>query len=105
VTLLALLWAVESLGYTVSIPAERAFVADIAGADIRGTSYGLYTFAYFLGAAVGPVAGGWLYDNVGHAVPFYVNTAALILGALLVTLVLREPEQVRVARLVPKSGL
>ncbi len=88
---LIILWAAESLGYTASIPAERAFVADIAGEDIRGVSYGLYTFAYFLGAALGPLAGGWLYDNAGHAIPFYLNTAVLIVGALLVAAVLREP--------------
>ena len=88
---LAGLWAVETLGYTASIPAERAFVADIAGKDIRGTSYGLYTFAHFLGAALGPLAGGWLYDHAGHSTPFYLNTAVLILGAVLVTLVLHEP--------------
>jgi MFS family permease len=85
------LWAVESLGYTASLPAERAFVADIAGVDVRGTSYGLYTFAYFLGAALGPLAGGWLYDNLGHKMPFYLNSAVLVLGAVLVATVLREP--------------
>jgi DHA1 family multidrug resistance protein-like MFS transporter len=87
---LIVLWAVESLGYTASIPAERAFVADIAGEDTRGASYGLYTFAFFLGAALGPLAGGWLYDNLGHATPFYLNTAVLLVGALLVGVVLRE---------------
>ncbi len=84
------LWAIESLGYTASTPAQRAFVADIAGEDTRGTSYGLYTFAYFLGATVGPLAGGWLYDNLGHAMPFYLNTVVLLVGALLVAVVLHE---------------
>lgn len=88
---LTMLWAIESLGYTASMPAERAFVADIAGQDIRGTSYGLYTFAYFLGSAVGPLVGGWLYDGFGHATPFYLNTLVLVVGALLVAAVLQEP--------------
>jgi len=91
VSLIAL-WAIESLGYTASLPAERAFVVDIAGEDVRGASYGLYTFAYFLGAALGPLAGGWLYDNAGHATPFYLNTGVLLVGALLVAAVLREPQ-------------
>lgn len=92
-SLLALttLWAVESAGYAASVPAERAFVADIAGQDVRGTSYGLYTFAYFLGAVLGPLAGGWLYDRVSPATPFYLNAAVLLLGALLVAAALREP--------------
>jgi DHA1 family multidrug resistance protein-like MFS transporter len=85
------LWAVESAGYAASVPAERAFVADIAGEDVRGTSYGLYTFAYFLGSAIGPLAGGWLYDRVNPAMPFYLNTVALLFGALLVVVALREP--------------
>jgi len=88
---LAALWAIESLGYTASMPAERAFVADIAGQDMRGTSYGLYTFAYFLGATLGPLLGGWLYDRVLPGIPFYLNTGVLVLGALLVGLLLREP--------------
>lgn len=90
---LTFLWAVESFGYAASIPAERAFVADIAGEDVRGTSYGLYTFAYFLGSAVGPLAGGWLYDRIGPASPFYLNTIVLAVGALLVAVALREPSR------------
>ena len=90
---LAVLWAVESLGYAASVPAERAFVADTAGEDTRGASYGLYTFASLLGATVGPLVGGWLYDSVGHAIPFYLNAAGLAVGALLVALVLRESQR------------
>jgi MFS family permease len=88
---LAVLWAIDSAGYAASSPAERAFVADIAGDSARGISYGLYTFAYFLGAAVGPIAGGWLYDAAGHALPFYANSLMLLLGAGLVMTLLREP--------------
>jgi MFS family permease len=87
---LAALWAIESMSYAAAAPAERAFVADIAGTDARGTNYGLYTFAYFLGAAVGPIAGGFLYDNWGHATPFYLNGVVLLVGAMLVATILRE---------------
>jgi len=87
---LTVLWCLETIGYSISIPAERAFVADIAGEDIRGTSYGMYTFSFFLGAAIGPLAGGWLYDNAGKAMPFYLNTIVLIVGAILVGLALKE---------------
>lgn len=87
---LTILWTVESLGWMTSNPAQRAFVADIAGRDVRGTNYGLYTFAYFLGAVLGPLAGGWLYDNIGHTTPFYLNAGVLVLGALLVAVLLRE---------------
>ncbi len=90
VIVLSALWAIESTGYAASAPAERAIVADIAGNDVRGSSYGLYTFAYFLGAAIGPLAGGWMYDNIAPAAPFYLNTIVLAIGAVLVWTVLRE---------------
>jgi MFS family permease len=95
---LATMWAVESLGYIASLPAERAFVADIAGEDVRGTSYGFYTFAYFLGAVLGPLIGGWLYDTYGHGTPFYLNAVILLFGGFLVATLLREskPSQTRV---------
>jgi len=92
---LTILWCLETIGYTISIPAERAFVADIAGEDIRGASYGLYTFSYFLGAAIGPIAGGWLYDYVGKAMPFYLNSIVLVIGAILVGLALKESHSVK----------
>ena len=53
----------------------------------------LIAFAFFLGAVLGPLAGGWLYDNLGRAMPFYLNTAGLLVGALLVAAVLREPRR------------
>ncbi len=91
--LLAVLWAVENVGYAAQSPAERAFVADIAGEDVRGSSYGLYTFAYFLGGALGPLVGGWLYDSIAPAAPFYLNAVALVLSAGLVALMLRETRE------------
>jgi MFS family permease len=88
---LAVLWPLETIGYIVSITAERTFVADTVGNDIRGISYGLYTFSFFLGSALGQLAGGWLYDIIGHAMSFYLNTVVLIMGSILVGLVLHEP--------------
>jgi MFS family permease len=92
---LAILWAVESIGYSASVPAERALVADIAGEDTRGTSYGLYTFAYFFGSMLGPLVGGWMYDAVSPATPFYLNAAVLLVGAALVRVVFRGQQPVR----------
>jgi MFS family permease len=87
---LAVLWSIETVGYCAAMPAERAYVADIAGEDVRGASYGLYTFAYFFGAFLGPLAGGWMYDNLSHASPFYLNAAVLMTGALLVLFLLKD---------------
>ena len=91
--LLAVLWAVEALAFTASVPAEEALVADLSGHQQRGESFGLYTFASGLGAVFGPLVGGWLYDQVGHAVPFYFTATLVFLGAVLIMLLVREPRR------------
>jgi DHA1 family multidrug resistance protein-like MFS transporter len=91
--LLAILWAVEALAFTASVPAEEALVADLSGSEQRGESFGLYTFASGLGAVVGPLVGGWLYDQVGHSAPFYFTAALVFVGALLIVLFVREPDR------------
>ncbi len=78
------LWMLEAVGFSAASPAEGALVADMTGKNVRGTGYGLYTFASGLGFILGPLLGGWLYDSAGHAVPFYINGLTLFIGALLV---------------------
>lgn len=86
--LLAALWTLEAVGFCAASPAQEALVADLTGSTLRGTGYGIYTFAASLGAAIGPLAGGWLYDSFGHPVPFYLNGAVLLLSAVYIVLVL-----------------
>jgi MFS family permease len=64
---------------------------------MRGTGYGLYTFAAGLGTTVGPLIGGLVYDGIGQAVPFYVNGIVLLVGAALALLLLR-PDSVEAAQ-------
>jgi MFS family permease len=85
---LAIFWTLESVGWAMAGPAEEAMVADLTGNQVRGLGYGFYTFVSSMGASVGPLAGGWLYDSVGRAVPFYFNGVVLLMGALLVLLLL-----------------
>ncbi len=89
---------IQGLGQAFLWLAAFTIVADVAGEDFRGTSYGLYTFAYFLGALIGPVAGGWFYDRAGPAVPFYINAVVFTLGSLMVLIFLRESKRPAVIR-------
>lgn len=84
IKLLVALWVLEAFGIVMASPAQEALVADIAGKDRRGSAYGIYLFAASLGAVVGPLIGGWLYDFYGHTVPFYLNGVILLINALLV---------------------
>jgi len=88
---LVLLWVLEAIGWAMAAPAQEALVADLTGNETRGTGYGLYSFASSLGATCGPLLGGWLYDSVGHATPFYVNGVVLLVSTLWVLVLLRRP--------------
>ncbi len=90
-TQLAALWALQALCYSAGDPAEQALVADLTGGDQRGRAYGLYAMAAGLGATIGPVAGGWLYEAVGPHAPFVANGVILGVCALVLAVLLREP--------------
>jgi DHA1 family multidrug resistance protein-like MFS transporter len=49
------LWLLEAVGFSAASPAEGALVADMTGKNVRGTGYGLYTFASGLGFTLGPL--------------------------------------------------
>jgi len=88
---LAALWALQALCYAAGDPAEQALVADLTGGDQRGRAYGLYMLAAGLGATVGPLVGGWLYEALGPQAPFYANGIVLALCTLLLGALLRGP--------------
>lgn len=90
IEILVILWILESIGIVIASPAEESLVADLVGENTRGSAYGLYLFTSSLGACIGPLIGGWLYDNLGHAVPFYINGFILLFDALLVLILFRN---------------
>jgi DHA1 family multidrug resistance protein-like MFS transporter len=87
---LIVLFTLEQIGGSMAGPAEAAMVADLAGSDVRGMGYGIYTAATWVGSAVGPLIGGLLYDHISEGMPFFLNAGMLVLGATLVLVLLRE---------------
>ncbi|MBV7334045.1 MFS transporter [Chloroflexi bacterium TSY] len=83
-----------AVGWAFADPAEAALVADLTDAQTqrrtqgqiqsqtRGRAYAWYASAGSLGAIIGPLIGGWLYDQIGQAVPFYLNGIVLTICAI-----------------------
>ena len=88
---LAALWALLALCFAAGDPAEQALVSDLTGGDQRGRAYGLYVMASDIGAAIGPLGGGWLYDNLTPAAPFRITGLILALCGLVVWSYLHVP--------------
>jgi len=89
---LAILWAILAICFAAGDPAEQALVADLTGNDQRGRAYGLYVMAGDIGAAIGPVSGGWLYDNINTSAPFYITGIILAMCGLTLWLFLQIPK-------------
>ena len=84
-------WTLKTLGLAAALPPQKALISDLTEDAMRGTGYGLHSFATSLGSAVGPLVGGWVYETRGHTTPF-VLTGLLLLASLgWVPLLLRGP--------------
>ena len=70
-------------------------MADLTGGDQRGRAYGLYVMASDIGAALGPLGGGWLYDSFAPSTPFLATGVILALCALVLLFFLQIPEPTR----------
>jgi MFS family permease len=92
VTGLAILWALLALCFAAGDPAEQALVADLTDQNQRGRAYGLYVMFSDIGAAIGPLSGGWLYQSMSAASPFYANGVILFLCSLILLIFLRVPK-------------
>jgi MFS transporter, DHA1 family, multidrug resistance protein len=87
---LAVLWVVEAVCATASDPATQALVTDLTGMEERGRIFGMFALAAGLGATIGPLAGGWLYDTVGQSSPFTGVAILMAISAVVTLLLLRE---------------
>jgi predicted MFS family arabinose efflux permease len=42
----------------------------------------------------GQIAGGWLYDNVNHQLPFWGEAIMMVPSILLIVFFVKEPEKI-----------
>jgi len=81
------LFGVYGLHHGLTEGVEKAFVADLVPAHLRGSAYGLYTCAVGIAALPASIVFGLLWKLVGRHVPFVVGAAlALVASAMLLAL-------------------
>ncbi|RFU86779.1 MFS transporter [Streptomyces triticagri] len=73
---------VWTLGEIVGGPAIFSYPAVVAPAALRSRYLGAFHFAFGLGSAVGPVAGGWLFVRIGHGVWLAMAAASAVATVL-----------------------
>jgi DHA1 family multidrug resistance protein-like MFS transporter len=93
VVTLLLAGVVVLMGFLFGVPAWLALITDLAPARQRGRMMGLMATAQGLGAVLGPLLGGYLWDlgEKGHHYPWYASAAALTLAAVTALCCIRGP--------------
>jgi len=73
--------------------ASSALSADLVPREHRGKVNGSRGFFAMLASAAGMYSGGWLYDNVGHQVPWFLQLVLIIPPFLLIHFMIEEPKK------------
>jgi MFS family permease len=89
---IALGFTISAVGIIMADIARNAWVADMSTAETTGRSYGVVELAAGVGATIGPLVGGLIYDVLGKDLVFYTNGVIMWLAAILVMLYVAKPE-------------
>ena len=105
ISLLAIRTA-QGVAAAITITASIALVSELSRRDTRGGNMGVYNSFRLVGFGVGPLASGALVEAGPYTLPyvgqiggfeaaFYVAAAAALLSAVLVALLVRDPEETK----------
>ena len=86
------------------MPLYAILVREYFGARIMGTAFGAVALVSTLGMALGPMAGGWLYDSFGSYFWLFIGSFGIGLGAVAIALAFRPPQEVQVGLPSPSAA-
>jgi MFS family permease len=75
------------------MPLYAILVREYFGQRVMGTVFGAAAFVSTLGMALGPVAGGWVYDGFGSYAWLFLGSVGIGLGAVAIALTFRPPRE------------
>jgi MFS family permease len=82
---------VFGLAYGGVMPLYAVLVGDSFGPRIMGTTFGAVSMFANLGMALGPWAGGYVFDTFGSYAWLYIGSFSVGLGAVVIALTFRPP--------------
>src|SRR5439155_4897450 len=75
--------AVQGLGAALLVPGSLAIISSSFPEDQRGRAIGTWSGFSAITAAIGPVIGGWLIENVSWRAVFFINIPLALLVILM----------------------
>ena len=92
---------VFGFAYGGVMPLYAILVREYFGARIMGAAFGAVAFVSTLGMAIGPVAGGWLYDAFGSYFWLFLGSFGIGLGAVAIAATFRAPRRLPATLAMP----
>jgi MFS family permease len=89
----AALLVVYAVHYALVEGSERALVADLAGANRRGTAFGGYYLVVGLAALPASLGFGWLLQHFGARLPFSASAGLALAASLVMAIAVPEPSR------------
>lgn len=74
-------------------PSHEALQADLTPREIRGRVTSFWDISGAVGAALGAPLGGFFFQTISPATPFYVFAVVEVAAALLILVAVKEPQQ------------
>ncbi len=81
---LIVIYTISAVGWALIEPARKAYVANHGNPETVAKNFGISEFAFGCGATVGPLVGGYLYDNVNFFASVATASVVLVFVVLLV---------------------
>lgn len=85
---------VAAAGTGMAMPSNNALVTSIAYKETRGKVMGLFSTGRNLGLLVGPLLGGWAYDNISRSTPFLLCGVVGLIGVVVIFFTVYDPEKI-----------
>jgi MFS family permease len=93
--------ALFGLAFGGVMPLYAILVREYFGAKVMGSAFGAAAMISTLGMALGPWAGGWLFDTFGSYFWMYIGSFGIGAGAVAIAFTFRPPAHRPVALAVP----
>jgi len=79
------------IAYGGGMPLYASLARDYFGQHIMGTVFGAATMLSSLGMSLGPVGGGWVFDNFHNYAWLYIASGLVAAGAVMLALMFHKP--------------
>lgn len=86
----AVIWTILSIGGILYNLAESGLYTELNTENNNGEVFGIYTLVCDFAVMIGPLIGGFLYENISKTAPFYLNGIVSLIIVALIPVLLKD---------------